>query len=142
MTAMDNQPPRPSKEQIIYANLLLMGMVSGIIVLIITYTIYVTGLLPSYVDMHLISANWGKGVHEYLEITHSPHGWGWLVLLWKGDFLNYVGFVLLGIMTILCYLVLVRGYFREKNWIFMAISILEIAVLSLAASGLLGSGGH
>jgi len=142
MTAMDNQPPRPSKEQIIYANLLLMGMVSGIVVLIITYTIYVTGLLPSYVDMHLISANWGKGVHEYLEITHSPHGWGWLALLGKGDFLNYVGFVLLGIMTILCYLVLVRGYFREKNWIFTAISILEIVVLSLAASGLLGSGGH
>jgi hypothetical protein len=142
MTAMDNQPPRPSKEQIIYANLLLMGMVSGIVILIITYTIYLTGLLPSHVDMHLISANWGKGVHEYLEITHSPHGWGWLALLGKGDFLNYIGFVLLGIMTILCYLVLVRGYFREKNWIFTAISILEIVVLSLAASGLLGSGGH
>ena len=142
MAAMDNQPPRPSKEQIIYANLLLLGMVSGIVVLIITYTIYVTGLLPSFVDMKIISANWGKGVHEYLEITHSPHGWGWLALLEKGDFLNYIGFVLLGIMTILCYLVLVRGYAREKNWIFTAISVLEIIVLSLAASGLLGSGGH
>ena len=142
MAAMDNQPPRPSKEQIIYANLLLIGMVSGIVVLVITYTIYVTGLLPSYVDMHIISANWGKGIHEYLEITHSPHGWGWLALLGKGDFLNYIGFVLLGIMTILCYLVLVRGYYRKKNWIFTAISVLEIVVLSLAASGLLGSGGH
>jgi hypothetical protein len=110
--------------------------------LITTYTIYVTGLLPSYVDMNIISANWGKPVHEYLEITHSPHGWGWLVLLGKGDFLNYIGLVLLGIMTILCYLVLVRGYYREKNWIFLTISVLEIVVLSVAASGLLGSGGH
>jgi len=142
MPAMDNQPPRPSKEQIIYANLLLIGMVSGIIVLATTYTIYLTGLLPSHVDMNIISANWGKGVHEYLEITHSPHGWGWLALIGKGDFLNYIGFVLLGILTILCYLVLVRGYSRKKNWIFTAISVLEIVVLSLAASGLLGSGGH
>lgn len=142
MAAMDNQPPRPSKEQIIYANLLLLGMVSGIVILIITYTIYVSGLLSSYVDMQVISANWGKNIHEYLEITHSPHGWGWLVLLGNGDFLNYIGFVLLGIMTILCYLVLVKGYYRKKDWIFTAISVLEIVVLSLAASGLLGSGGH
>ena len=142
MAAMDNQPPGPSKEQIIYANLLLMGMVSGIVVLATTYTIYLTGLLPSHVDMNIISANWGKGVHEYLEITHSPHGWGWLALLGNGDFLNYIGFVLLGVMTILCYLVLVKGYYREKNWIFTAISVLEIVVLSVAASGLLGSGGH
>ena len=60
----------------------------------------------------------------------------------KGDFLNYIGFTLLGAMTIICYLVLVRGYFRQKNWIFFTISVLEILVLSLAASGLLGSGGH
>ncbi len=142
MSAMDHQSLKPTKEQIIYANLLLMGMVTGIIVLVVTYAIYVTGILPSHVDMHLIAANWGKGIHEYLEITHSPHGWGWLTLLGKGDFLNYIGFTLLGILTIICYLVLVRGYFRQKNWIFFAISILEITVLSLAASGLLGSGGH
>ncbi len=142
MSAMDNPSLKPNKEQIIYANLLLMGMLAGIIILIITYVIYVTGLLPAYVDTHLISANWGKGIHEYLEITRSPHGWGWLFLLGKGDYLNYIGFTLLGILTIICYLVLVRGYYRQKNWIYTIISVLEIAVLSLAASGLLGSGGH
>ncbi len=142
MPGMDNQSHKASKEQIIYANLLLIGMLAGIVTLTITYTIYLTGLLPSHVDMNLISANWGKGVHEYLEITHSPQGWEWLALLGRGDFLNYIGFTLLGIMTIICYLVLVRGYYREKNWIFTVISVLEIAVLSLAASGILGSGGH
>jgi hypothetical protein len=142
MPAMDNPSLKPSNEQIIYANLLLMGMVAGIIIMIITYAIYVAGVLPSHVDMNVISANWGKGIHEYLEITHSPHGWGWLALLGKGDFINYIGFTLLGMMTIICYLVLVRGYYLKKNWIFTVISVLEIAVLSLAASGLLGSGGH
>jgi len=142
MPAMDNQSLKPTKEQIIYANLLLMGMLAGIIIMIITYTIYLTGLLPSHVDMQLISDNWGKGVHEYSEITHSPLGWGWIALLGKGDFINFIGFTLLGTLTIFCYLVLVRGYYREKNWIFTTISVLEILVLSLAASGILGSGGH
>jgi hypothetical protein len=45
-------------------------------------------------------------------------------------------------MTILCYLVLVRGYVRQKNWIFATIALLEIVVLSVAASGLVGGGGH
>ena len=69
--------------------------------------------------MGVIAANWGKGIHEYLEITHSPQGWGWVALLGKGDFLNYIGFALLALMTIFCYLVLVRGYFRQRNWIFL-----------------------
>jgi hypothetical protein len=142
MVASDHPSLKATKDQIIYANLLLIGMLSGIIILLITYAIYVTGLLPSHIDMSVISANWGKSIHEYLEITHSPHGWGWVALLGKGDFLNYVGFILLGTLTIFCYLVLVRGYFREGNWIYTGISILEIVVLSLAASGILGSGGH
>jgi hypothetical protein len=142
MQAMEKQSLKPSQEQIIYANLLLMGMVAGIIVLIVTYVIYLTGILAPHVDLQVITANWGKGIHEYRQITHSPNGWGWLALLGKGDFINYTGFTLLGVMTIVCYLVLVRGYVRKKNWIFTLISILEIVVLSLAASGILGGGGH
>lgn len=142
MSVKDNPQLKPSKEQIIYANLLLIGMVAGIIIMMITYAIYLTGLLEPHVNMQVISANWGKGIHEYLEITHSPHGWGWFGLLGKGDFLNYIGFVLLGLMTIICYIVLVRGYARRNDRAFAIISILEIVVLSLAASGILGSGGH
>jgi hypothetical protein len=142
MQAIEKQSLKPSQEQIIYANLLLMGMVAGIIVLTVTYVIYLTGILSPHVDLQVIAANWGKGIHEYRQITHSPDGWGWLALLGKGDFINYIGLALLGVMTIICYLVLVRGYVRKKNWIFMLISILEIVVLSLAASGILGGGGH
>ncbi len=142
MQGMDNPSLKPSKEQIIYANLLSMGMIAGIIIMVATYIVYLTGLLPSHVDLATICANWGKGIHEYLEITHSPTGWGWTALLGKGDFLNYIGFVLLALMTIFCYIVLVRGYSRKKDWIYAVIAVLEIIVLTVAASGLLGSGGH
>ena len=133
---------QPSREQIIYANLLIIGVWAGIIILLTTYAIYLTGILPSHVAITKIPELWGMGVSEFLHATHSPHGWGWLSLLAKGDFINYIGFVLLALMTIFCYLVLVRGYVRQQNWIYAVIAVLEIVVLSLAASGILGSGGH
>lgn len=142
MTAQANEASRPSKEQVIYANILVIGVWIGLTLLFVTYAIYLSGILPSHVDMNLVTGNWDKGVDEYLAITHSPHGIGWLRLLAKGDFLNYVGLAFLGIMTILCFLVLLKGYIQKKDWIYAGIAFLEILVLSLAASGLLGSGGH
>jgi hypothetical protein len=133
---------KASREQIIYANLLIIGVWSGIAIMVTTYVIYLIGLLPSHVDMSLIPTIWDKSVTEYLELTHSPHGWGWITLLLKGDFLNYIGIAMLALMTILCFLVLLRGYIRHKNWTFAVIAFLEITVLSIAASGILGSGGH
>jgi len=142
MATQNKEDLQPSREQIIYANLLIIGVWAGIFILLATYVIYLTGILSPHVELSIIPTIWGKGVGEYLEITHSPHGWGWLFLLSKGDFLNYIGLALLALMTIVCYLVLVRGYIRQKNWIFTVIALLEIVVLSLAASGILGSGGH
>ncbi len=142
MDTQNKENLKASREQIIYANILVIGVWAGIFILVTTYAIYLTGILPSHVKLSLIPTIWGKGVGEYLEITHSPHGWGWVSLLTKGDFLNYIGLALLALMTIVCYLVLVRGYIRQKNWIFTVIALLEIVVLSVAASGLLGSGGH
>ena len=142
MNTLKKEDLQPSREQIIYANLLIIGVLAGLIILVTTYAIYVRGILPAHVEISQIPELWGKGVSEYLEITHSPHGWGWVPLLAKGDFLNYIGFALLALMTIFCYLVLVRGYVRQKNWIFTVIALLEIVVLSVEASGILGSGGH
>ena len=133
---------KPMSEQITYANLLFMGAWAGILLMLITYFIYVTGILSPHVDVSVITQNWDKGVDEYLKITHSPHGWGWLKLLNKGDFLNFIGITLIAVLTIICYLLLVTGYKKRKDWIYFFICVFEIAVLTLAASGILGTGGH
>lgn len=142
MNTQANLASRPSNEQVIYANILVIGVWIGLALLFITYAIYLSGLMPSHVDMALVTGNWDKGVNEYLKITHSPHGWGWVAFLGTGDFLNYLGFAFLALMTVFCYLVLLKGYIAKKDWIYAVIAFLEIVVLSVAASGLLGSGGH
>ncbi len=142
MNEQQTKSIKPMSEQITYANLLFIGAWAGILLMLITYFIYVTGILSPHVDVTVITQNWDKGVDEYLKITHSPHGWGWLKLLNKGDFLNFIGLTLIAVLTIICYLFLVIGYKKRKDWVYFFICVFEIAVLTLAASGILGTGGH
>ena len=142
MTDKRDKSLKPMPEQVAYANLLFIGAWVGILIMIITYLLYIGGILSPHVDLALITQNWNKGVDEYLEITHSPHGWGWLSLLIKGDFLNFIGIVLLAVLTIICYLFLIAGYKKRKDWAYFFIALMEVVVLALAASGILGTGGH
>ena len=140
----DHKDPdlRPMPEQIIYANILSLGAWGGIVLLLATYGLYMSGLLEPSVDTKLVTQSWGLPVHEYMEVTGSPHGWDWLNLIGTGDFLNFIGLALLATLTIVCYMVLLPGFFRRKDWSYFTIAMVEILVLCVAASGLLGSGGH
>lgn len=70
-----------------------------------------------------------------------PDGWDWIYMLKNGDFLNFIGIVLLAGMTILCFLVaLLPAYLKQKDWPYFALVIFECAVLVLAASGILKVG--
>jgi hypothetical protein len=56
--------------------------------------------------------------------------------------LNYLPIALLSLLTIVCYLAILPGLFRKKDMPYLLICILEIIVLAIAASGILGTGGH
>jgi hypothetical protein len=142
MSEKENTDLKPMPEQITYANVLFLGAWAGILLMLVTYFIYITGALPPHVDVNVITQNWDKGVDDFLKITNSPHGWKWLSLMNKGDFLNFLGLVLIAVLTIFCYLFLIVGYKKRKDWIYFAVALGEVGVLGLAASGILGAGGH
>jgi hypothetical protein len=137
-----SEAARPMPEQITYANLLFLAVWLSILLMILTYFAYVTDLVSPHVPMDVVQQHWSSSVGNYLHATQSPHGWGWLRLLDTGDYLNFVGLALLALITIFCYLVLLPGYIRRKDRIYTLICVLEVLVLSLAASGILGTGGH
>ena len=64
MSNQNDEGLKPSREQFIYANLLIIGVWAGIIMLFITYVIYLAGLLPPHVEISTIPGVWGKGVNE------------------------------------------------------------------------------
>ncbi|MFZ5642979.1 MAG: DUF1634 domain-containing protein [Bacillota bacterium] len=129
-------------EQVKYANLLLYGSWAGIVVLAISFAIYMLGLMPTYIEPSQMQQYWGMKASDYLEAAKVPHGWGWLAMVKFGDFLPLLGIAWLGILTVLGYFILLPAYLAKKDRIYTAIVILEIVVLTLAASGIFGTGGH
>ncbi len=130
------------KEQIRYANMLFYGCWGGLALMTVTFLLYVSGILSPHVPMEVILQKWSKPVGEYLAAGNVPTGWGWTGLLGKGDFLNFLGIVLLAVMTLVCYVPLVSAYIKKKDNVFAAIAVAEFFVLAFAASGIVGGGGH
>lgn len=133
---------KPSEEQIRYALMLSKGMKIGLAILICTFFLYVTGIVPSNIPKNTLPALWHLPVAEYLSRVGIEGGWSWISLLHKGDFLNFIGIALLSGITILCFIGIIPIFLRKKDTIYALIALLEVIVLVFAASGILKSGGH
>ncbi|GBF35382.1 hypothetical protein DCCM_4505 [Desulfocucumis palustris] len=131
------------QEQIKYANLLLYGAWTGIAILLVTFTLYMGGILKAFVPPSQMPQYWTMKVGDYLHATGAPTGWSWLGMLGYGDIVNFIGVALLGLLTIGGYLILLPAYLKKKDTPYTAIVIAELIVLTVAASGILGvSAGH
>jgi hypothetical protein len=139
---MTSQAPQAPPEQITYANLLFYGSWGAIAILLITFFVYVSGVFESYIPINEISQYWSMPVSQYVHEANVPIGWGWATLLGKGDFLNFIGIALLAGMTIVCFIVILPYYIKQKDIPFIVLIILEVLVLCLGASGIFGTGGH
>lgn len=129
-------------EQLLYAKFLEKGMLVGLVILLITYAIYLTGIIKPYIPVSEIPKYWSMPVAEYLHKANVSPGWNWVSLLGYGDFLNFVPIALLAGITIICFLVIIPTLWRNNDKVYAFLSLLEAVILSVAASGILGSGGH
>lgn len=139
---MSSEKTKASEEQMAYAKVLNFGMWLGLAVLVITFFVYLSGILPGFVKIDDLPKYWTMRVHDYNVALNAPTGWGWTSLVGKGDYLNFVGIAMLSGLTILCYLVILPILIRKKDTAYVVIAVVEVLVLSLAASGLLKVGGH
>jgi hypothetical protein len=139
---MSNEKTRASEEQIAYAKVLNVGMWFGLALLIITFFVYVSGVLPTHVPINDLPKYWTMRVHDFNVALNAPTGWHWTALVGKGDYLNFIGIAILSGLTILCYLVMLPILIRKRNTPYVVIAIVEVLVLALAASGIMKIGGH
>ena len=127
-------------EQLLYARILEKGMYLGLLILFITYALYVFGVMDPYIPLDKISDYWSMNVHDYLEHAEIKNGWAWLGMLNYGDFINFIGVALLAGVTIICYAAIVPTLLKSKDTVYAIIAILEVIILSAAASGILAVG--
>ncbi|MBI4965485.1 MAG: DUF1634 domain-containing protein [Desulfomonile tiedjei] len=129
-------------EQLIYASILEKGMLLGLLLVLVTYAIYVLGLIKPYVPTDEITKCWEMNVHDYLDHCHIHAGWAWVSLLGYGDFLNFAGIVLLAGVTLICFISIVPVLWRQNDKLYAVLALGEVIILGVAASGILGAGGH
>lgn len=134
-------PARQPEEQLRYARLLDLGARAGLVLLVLTFAAYVSGLLAPLVPVDELPRLWGLPVSRYLAETGAPTGWGWLALISKGDVAGLAGIVLLSTCSLACLVALVPLYRRQGDRAYVVLCLAEAAVLVLAASGWL-TGGH
>ncbi|MBU4177062.1 MAG: DUF1634 domain-containing protein [Proteobacteria bacterium] len=147
---MSNHNTQATEEQVLYAAILEKGMYTGLALMVITFALYVFGIVPSVVPLSEISIYWSTPVHEYLVAINTnflhweqlPTGWSWMKLLGYGDFLNFLPIAILSGITIVCYMVITPGLFARKDKAMAFMAMAEVVILTLAASGLLSVGAH
>ena len=178
-----NAPTKEASiEQLQYSRILEKGMYAGLLIMFITFALYVFGVVKPLIPLQDISTLWAtkSGVYlttvenKYIPEGHSlkvkvhaqqdaaalqaqgheakagahhsqQHvlsGWAWASLLSYSDFLNFLPVAILAGITILCYGTIIPGLFARGDKAMGIMAIVEIAILVLAASGILKVGGH
>jgi hypothetical protein len=133
---------KATEEQVLYAKILNIGMLIGLVGLVVAFVLYASGILEPLIPLEKVQSYWILSVHEYLEQSGIQAGWAWFGNLQFGDMLNFLPIAFLSLLTIVCYIAILPGLIRKKDTAYVVIAVLEIIVLAVAASGILGTGGH
>ncbi|MDT8446995.1 MAG: DUF1634 domain-containing protein [bacterium] len=128
--------------QKLYGELLGKLVNVGIVLLFVTFVVYVSGLLPPVIPMEDLPKYWVMPLNEFLEAAGSPTGWGWTQRLGAGDYLTITGIAFLASVSMVCYFVLLFAAAKAGSKIMVAIVAAELLLILLAASNILQSGGH
>ena len=127
-------------EQQIYARVLDRAAKAGFVILVAGFFAYALGWIPAHVPLERLPELWRLPLQDYLRATDTPTGWGWIVHLPKGEFASLAGIEILAGCSLVCLLAIIPVYARRGDRVYVAICVAEIAVLLLAASGVLTTG--
>lgn len=143
--ATQGSTPGASVEQKRYGAILDIAMKVGLLLLVITFVLYLVGFPKPNIPVDEVSDYWGKkvsGEDGYLQTTGIQKGWSWATHLNQSDFLTFAPIAFLASVTVICYLAILPIFLKRKDYIYASLAVAEVLVLVLAASGVLPSGGH
>ena len=121
----------------LYARWLDWASKAGFAILAVAFVAYVSGVLPSYLAPAELPRYWSLPVDRFIAATGAQAGWAWLGMLAYGDALNLAAVALLALVTPACYARLVPALFVRRERLLLALASLQLAILCLAASGIL-----
>jgi hypothetical protein len=133
---MDDQNRYASPEELRYARVLQIAARLGLVMLIASFAVYVSGALSPLVPLADLPKYWGLSASEFVAATHQPTGWAWLEQISKADIANLAPIAFLAGVSALCSLAVLPQFVRRGDTMHAAILVLQVVVLVLAASNL------
>ncbi len=127
-----------SEAELRYASSLARGAATGFVVLALGFVAYVFGVIEPHVALEDLPSMWSGSASDYLAAAGIPAGWGWAGLLHKGDMLSLVGVALLSGCSAGALIALMPLYSRRREPLLVAVCALELLIMALAASNVLG----
>jgi hypothetical protein len=127
-------------EELRYARWLQWGGWTGLASLVVAFFVYATELLAPVISFDRLPQMWRLPAGEMLQATGQSAGWAWIQLVDRGDVLNLLGIALLASCSAVPLLSVVPIYLRRGDRVFAVLCLAQVAVLVLAASGLVSAG--
>ena len=127
-------------EQIRYAEWLRWSGWVGLGLLMGAFVLYAFGVIAPLIPVQQLPQVWSRPAGDLLQQIGSQAGWDWIFMVGKGDMLNLLGIAILAGCSVLPLLAVVGIYLRRGDRLFAALCALQVAVLVLAASGVISAG--
>ena len=121
-----------------YARFLLLTTRLGAALLVASFVAYAAGWVAPYVPIERLPSLWTLPAADFLREAHIRPGWnGWAALILHGDMLVLGAIAILITSSILCLAAAMPLFWKRGERALVALCALQIAVLALAASGVL-----
>jgi hypothetical protein len=134
----DDRNRYASPEELRYARVLQIGARIGLAVLIVIFALYVSGAVQPLVPLSRLPQYWSLSARDFVAATNHPTGWAWLGRIGLADIAILAPIAFLAGVSVLCALAVLPRFLRRGDALHAAILVLQIAVLVLAASNVLG----
>ena len=123
------------EHHLLYAALLSRCTWVGTVMLLVSFTAEILGLLPTHVAHARLPALWSLPSKQYAVLADWPRGWGWLWMASQGDLANLLGIATLCASSAVCVLAVLPYYVRRGDRAYVGICLGVLAMLFVAASG-------
>ena len=137
---MTASPPQQPSEQRRFAWWIEWGARLGLLWLVVSFALYVFGVLPSAIPPAQLAELWGLPLAEYLQRSGATTGWSWLRLIGHGEGATLAGVAVLAGCAVPALLALLPLFSRRRDLAYVGLCVAQVAVLVLAASGWISSG--
>jgi uncharacterized membrane protein len=122
-----------------YIIILKWGVGLGFILLLTGFLLFLLGVPETAISPDQVTEHWHLSAAEYHNATGYKAGWDWIFSLPNADYLSFASLVYFGLLTPICLASVFPQFIKEKRYAYAAITAGMLAILILAAAGIISS---